>query len=728
MTIQSQTRTAGPFVGSGAVVPYPFNFKVFQSTDVLVVRSNPDGSETTLTMAAEYNVTLNTDQETAPGGIVQLVTGLPTGYSVVITSAIPELQKVLLTNQGGFYPKVISDALDYLTILVQQLRGPISRALKFPLSDSGISATLPSAADRANTLLGFDSAGRPVVTVPGSESATGVGLALASYISSNGTYLKNSVEKVVNSIEDLRQVAKTANTRVRTLGYWKPGDRGAGEYYWDPADVSSADNLGTIIVANDGGRWKLVQDGPVSIAQFGARGNDPAIDDTQFIQAAINASYYQEITVPAGEYYCTDLYFGTNSTTTASISPYRFSGVGTGSIIAARPGTSRLFHARNLTGVTIEDICFRGDLNAQNWILDTDWTLSGGPSLNNIWRNIRVNGSGGNGSWTANNNNDCVFQKIVVEGVTNYPTIKILAAGGAVKFDDVTCVNGHIQLSSQNFIVNGGYNFGIQFEGIINSTTLNNVYTYVNGGSGSCFWGGDVSMIINGGLLITDSEVSLASTPGQGSVFDCTFNSDSTAFNVNYAGTRFGLGCRILGPNAKSSLGSAAPIRLTLNGGTGESGTVIDTTDNAQVYVGTANLRNNVGFSTVMFMNQPAPTKKGTAGPVIIPTSTYAQIIPTGAVLGDAQGVYLLHLRIEISSNPLRLMGACLVPILLKTGGTSSPVIMSTDAYIGGGVEIRVRTCVPTDPNLAPGIELSAVTGAIDASIIYWSLTKLTQY
>lgn len=543
-----------------------------------------------------------------------------------------------------------------------------------------------------------------------------------------GQYLTQSVDKVLNSVAELRQLSKTANTKARTTGYWKPGDGGSGMYFYDATDTTSVDNGGTIIVANDGGRWKLIQHGPVYISQFGARGNDPAINDTQYVQAAINASYFQEVRVPAGEYYCTDLYFGSNSTTEASVSPYRFSGVGTGSIIAALPGTSRLFHARNLTGVTIEDICFRGDLNAANWILDTDWTLSGGPSLNNIWRNIRVNGSGGNGSWTADNNNDCVFQKIVVEGVTNYPTIKILAAGGAVKFDDVTCVNGHVQVSSQNFIVNGGYQFGFQFEGIINSTTLNNPYIYVNNGSGSCFWGGDVSIIMNGGLIITDSEVSLAGTPGQGSVFDCTFNSDSTAFNVNYAGTRFGSGCRIIGPNAKSTLGAAAPVRVMLNGGTGESGTVIDVTDNAQVYVGTANVRTNVGLSNTFFLNSPLPNKKGTAGPVTIPLGTYAQIIPTGAIRGDAQGVYLLHLRVEIAANPFRIMGACMVPLLLKSGGTSSPVVMATSCFLGGGREIRVRTCEPTDANLVPGIEISMVDEAIPATIIYWTLTKLTQY
>ena len=41
-----------------------------------------------------------------------------------------------LTNQGGFYPKVINAALDRLTILAQQNAEQISRSVKVPISSS----------------------------------------------------------------------------------------------------------------------------------------------------------------------------------------------------------------------------------------------------------------------------------------------------------------------------------------------------------------------------------------------------------------------------------------------------------------------------------------------------------------------------------------------------------------------------------------------------------------
>ena len=46
------------------------------------------------------------------------------------------MQPVNLTNQGGFYPNVINTALDRLTILTQQLREGLSRAVKTNISDT----------------------------------------------------------------------------------------------------------------------------------------------------------------------------------------------------------------------------------------------------------------------------------------------------------------------------------------------------------------------------------------------------------------------------------------------------------------------------------------------------------------------------------------------------------------------------------------------------------------
>lgn len=136
MTISSQTRKAGPFNGNGTTTAFPFTFKVFAVGDVSVVRANAAGVETTLTLTSDYTVSLNANQNSNPGGTVTLVSALATGSSMVITSEIDYLQPTDLTNQGGFYPKVINDSLDRLTMMSQQLKEQVDRSAKLPITSS----------------------------------------------------------------------------------------------------------------------------------------------------------------------------------------------------------------------------------------------------------------------------------------------------------------------------------------------------------------------------------------------------------------------------------------------------------------------------------------------------------------------------------------------------------------------------------------------------------------
>lgn len=157
MTINSNTRKAGPFVGNGVTTTFPFTFKVFAAADLLVVRVNTTTNvETTLVLGTDYSVTLNAEQNSSPGGNVVLTSPLATGNNMVITSDIQNLQPTDLTNQGGFYPDVINDALDRATIQIQQLQEGVDRSAKLPITSAedanALVADIVRIADSANNL------------------------------------------------------------------------------------------------------------------------------------------------------------------------------------------------------------------------------------------------------------------------------------------------------------------------------------------------------------------------------------------------------------------------------------------------------------------------------------------------------------------------------------------------------------------------------------------------
>ncbi|MBS1942610.1 MAG: hypothetical protein JST38_17205 [Bacteroidetes bacterium] len=98
MTISSEDRKAGPYDGNGVATLFPFAFKVIAVTYVEVYFTSPEGVEQILTFGDDYSVTLNPNQEVSPGGEVQTFTPLALNAKLTITSNVPNLQPLALTN------------------------------------------------------------------------------------------------------------------------------------------------------------------------------------------------------------------------------------------------------------------------------------------------------------------------------------------------------------------------------------------------------------------------------------------------------------------------------------------------------------------------------------------------------------------------------------------------------------------------------------------------------
>lgn len=154
MTISSEDRVAGPFAGNGVTTAFPFAFKVFSQDDLRVILTSTAGVETDQTLTTHYAVSLNADQNVSPGGTVTMVTAPASGEKLTVTTDIDSLQQVDMTLGGGFYPDVIENALDRVTMLIQQVEEKTDRAITVPISSGLGSSALPVA--EASMLLGWN--------------------------------------------------------------------------------------------------------------------------------------------------------------------------------------------------------------------------------------------------------------------------------------------------------------------------------------------------------------------------------------------------------------------------------------------------------------------------------------------------------------------------------------------------------------------------------------------
>lgn len=228
MTVSTQV-SRNEYTGNGATTQYDFTFRILDKSHLLVQTLDDAENITTLTLGSNYSVT---GVNRYNGGKVVLTSALPAGYKISIERKTPVTQETSIRNQGGFFPEIHEDALDKLTMLVQQAYGWWSglslrkpswlanyydalnnriRNLRDPSqaqdaatkgyadnlyhvaishSDSNFKRTLrspepeiemlPGVAGRKNKILAFNDQGNPISVLPESGSAADVMIELAS--------------------------------------------------------------------------------------------------------------------------------------------------------------------------------------------------------------------------------------------------------------------------------------------------------------------------------------------------------------------------------------------------------------------------------------------------------------------------------------------------------------------------------------------------------------------
>lgn len=172
MTVQS-TNNRNDYVGNGSANVYPYTFRIFEASDLIVVVRDPaDGSETQLQLSTHYTVS---GVGEAAGGNITLVNGafdwldsggdLESGWVIAILRVLPLTQQTDIRNQGAYFPEIHEDQFDRIAMIEQQQDDEIARSLKLPrtVNPSTFDNNLPGdIGDPAN-------AGRTVILNPSAD-------------------------------------------------------------------------------------------------------------------------------------------------------------------------------------------------------------------------------------------------------------------------------------------------------------------------------------------------------------------------------------------------------------------------------------------------------------------------------------------------------------------------------------------------------------------------------
>ncbi|WP_124570175.1 hypothetical protein [Burkholderia sp. Bp8984] len=184
----------------------------------------------------------------------------------------------VLTQVGGVNYPTYQDAAG-----TTPLPNPIPLNSRGEISNSsGISSQLFLAAGVTYVFTLYDANGNQI------NQATWV----ASSALQASEYASSNLARSVDSMAAARALNSAAFPRVHLTGYYSARDGGGGaEYCLDPSDSTSPDDGGSIYIAADGGRMKIVPQAIYGFKQWGAKADSTGIgigtDNHPMIQACI---------------------------------------------------------------------------------------------------------------------------------------------------------------------------------------------------------------------------------------------------------------------------------------------------------------------------------------------------------------------------------------------------------------------------------------------------------
>ena len=133
MTINTKKVTSGPYAGNDIADTFSYTFKINDKTQLSVYETDDQGVETLLTLDTHYTVNSIGNS----GTVTRNAGALPTNYQWFIRSNYEETQLTAFGSQGPFFPDIHENAMDHLTMLIQQILDQNDRSLNVSESYTG---------------------------------------------------------------------------------------------------------------------------------------------------------------------------------------------------------------------------------------------------------------------------------------------------------------------------------------------------------------------------------------------------------------------------------------------------------------------------------------------------------------------------------------------------------------------------------------------------------------
>jgi len=270
MTVSSEIKRAD-YTGNGSTTAFATQFRFLQNSDVKVILTvTATALETEQVEITNYTLT---GADLDAGGTVTMLIAPAVGETLTIKRDVPLTQGTDYVENDTFPAESHEDALDKLTMLVQQLQEEIDRSIKLTESQTSTGLTIPIPIE--TNILQWDA----------NDDLKNIDPITLGII--NNAVVARTFKTKIAMVADS---GLKVGDKVRTLGFTLEGDGGDNDYLIVTSGTGTDDNGRFIDLTGITGQAKgLFPDNEVNSKQFGVDVS-PASETTALNNASVFAN------------------------------------------------------------------------------------------------------------------------------------------------------------------------------------------------------------------------------------------------------------------------------------------------------------------------------------------------------------------------------------------------------------------------------------------------------